>query len=324
MKIALDSMGGTLDPRYFFYVIQEILASYPSIDSFVILGNENSLCAIQEESRGALPKSVYLYVANDVISMEDSPLYAIRRKKSSSIVEGIRLLKAHEVDCFVSVGNTGALIAASSLLLPRFTGVDRVGLLASLPTLHGDVAVIDVGAQVNCTSEHLLQFAKLGVAFQKLKKKTYAEDGWKPRVGLLNIGVESKKGRSRDRQTYELLQTSDIGGEFVGNVESGHVFTGDIDVLVTDGFTGNIFLKTVEGLSSFVFQTLQKLGHKVDGMERFNYEEYPGAIVCGVDSTIVKCHGFSSQQAIVNGIKGAISLVEQDVTQTIGSFFQDR
>lgn len=264
---------------------------------------------------------IEFHFVQDVIHMTDEPLEAIRRKKNSSLLYGMRFLKKRQIDAFVSAGNTGALIAAATVLLAPLPSIKRSALLANLPTAKGSVAVIDVGGNVACKSHHLIQFASMGASYQRL-----CHGIERPRVGLLNIGVESKKGTSELRQVYEVLSEGKNSPfkqqqmEFIGNVEGREVFQGAVDVLVTDGFTGNVFLKTSEGLSSFILDLVKDgLGaslseQHIEGLfshlkSHFNYEEYPGAILCGVDGVVVKCHGESSARGVLNGIRGAIKLV---------------
>ena len=250
------------------------------------------------------------HLVSDVIGMQEEPLPAIRQKKNSSLLQGFKFLKKRYLDGFVSTGNTGALIAGATLFLPLLPGIKRPALLATLPTQHGEVAIIDVGGNVSCKAHHLVQFAQMGVAYQKCYRRIE-----KPRVGLLNIGSESKKGTSEVRQAYQLLQQHMDRGEFVGNIEGKEVFLGTVDVLVTNGFVGNVLLKTAEGLAAFL---LQKLQHLLLGQEailaniqsQFDSEEHQGAIVCGVEGVVVKCHGQSAQRGVFNGIKGAIQLVQ--------------
>lgn len=309
-------MGSDTSPDVLFdSVLKAAQNSDPSV-SFVVLATPEvidriSACKVQ---------GIELYSAPDVIQMSDEPLTAVRRKKGSSLVAGIRLLKKRRIDAFVSAGNTGALLAASTLSLPLLPNVKRPALLAILPTargtVKGSVAILDIGGNVACKAHHLVQFAHMGAAYQRCIQNLAL-----PRVGLLNIGVESQKGRQEVRQAYQTLQElkSDLKMHFVGNIEAREVLQGNVDVLVTDGFTGNVLLKSIEGASAFI---LQSLSEKVQGQGKlplllqelysdFNTEEYPGAILCGVEGIVVKCHGNASPRAFFNGIKGAVTLVER-------------
>ena len=238
---------------------------------------------------------------------------AVRRKKDSSLIAGLTFLKNHLIDGFVTAGNTGALIAGSALILPFFLELDVQALLATLPTKKGNVSVIDVGGTVASRADRLVQFARMGVVYQQT---CFGIE--RPRVGLLNIGVESRKGTAEVRKAYDLLKADrEISMEFVGNVEGREVFDG-MDVLVTDGFSGNVFLKTSEGVYSFIIDRLKDVLQtlSLDQKEvvyralqlEFDYEEYMGAIVCGVEGIAIKCHGRSSSKAMLNGIRGAVGL----------------
>lgn len=318
MRIGVDLMGSDRSPAYLFKAIEQAAIKFPQVD-FVVFVTQAALDEILGHSTVQIPvrgPHLEFSVVTEVVEMHDEPLIAIRRKKNSSLATGIKLLKKRFLNGFVSAGNTGALIAGATLSLPRLPGIKRLALLATLPTQKGSVAIIDVGGNLACKAGHLVQFAQLGAAYQRCCMGIE-----QPRVGLLNIGVESKKGTSELRQAYELLQQSSQQQEmlFVGNVEGRHVFQGAVDVLVTDGFTGNILLKTSEGVSSFILNqlrdTLQGLvpeqaGAILQSMQhQFDYEEYNGAIICGVDCVAVKCHGQSSSKGLLRGIEGAIQLV---------------
>jgi glycerol-3-phosphate acyltransferase PlsX len=251
--------------------------------------------------------------------MEESPLLALRRKKQSSLCVGLRLVKEGKLDALVSAGNTGALVSASKMILGTFRDISRPALLALMPTKKRPVAVLDVGANLQAKASQLVQFAHLGAAYQKARGIS------DPRIGILNIGSEASKGTSEIRLAYKELSKLPA---FAGNIEGKSVFDGDVDVLVTDGFTGNIFLKTAEGIANLVLDRLHaRIPHppffpKVDATLRaplseiqahlddlqrhLHYAEYPGALLCGVKGAVVKCHGYSTPEAFANGIRGAI------------------
>ncbi|MCB1084822.1 MAG: phosphate acyltransferase PlsX, partial [Chlamydiia bacterium] len=267
----------------------------------------SSLESFDSIHRGTL----HLVKTEEVITMDDDPLSAIRKKKGSSMISGIELLKHEQIDAFISTGNTGALVASAKLTLPMLQGINRSALITLLPTAQEPVAVIDVGANIECTPEHLVQFAQMGVAYQKSRGIS------SPVVGLLNIGTEEKKGRSELRETYQLLQQLYKGTDtFIGNIEGKEIFQGGVHVLVTDGFTGNVFLKTAEGISSFILDTMHKNGPLLpfskpllDRLEaELSSAEYPGALLCGVDGIVVKCHGDASPGAISAAAAAALHL----------------
>jgi glycerol-3-phosphate acyltransferase PlsX len=299
-----------------------------------LMGNENSperLLAILEEME--LPPGVELvafglpeyrsqakidYVpAKEFISMEDAPLSALRKKKDSSISVGLRHLKAGRIDAFVSGGNTGALVSGSKILVGTLPGVLRPALMALLPTKKKNVVVLDVGANVPVKTAHLIQFALLGTAYCRIQGIE------KPTVGLLNIGSEAIKGTSELREAYKALQGwKNPPFEFTGNIEGKSVFDGDVDVLVTDGFTGNVLLKTAEGIASLILDrfgallpkdTYQSLLPQIIDLQRnLHYAEYPGALLIGIDGIVIKCHGYSTLRGFTNAIRGAIDLVKKN------------
>ncbi len=302
----------TFDESYTFvvFITHEVLQQIPTTYSEVLAGSKRS--------------RVEFHIVSDVIQMSDDPLYAVRHKKKSSLMMGIRLLKKHFIDAFLTAGNTGALIAGARLSLPMLPGITKPALLAMLPTEQGLMAVVDIGGNIQCKAQHLVQFAHIGAAVQRC-----AQQKDKPSIGLLNIGVESKKGTQELRLAYQTLQQccEAANMDFKGNVEGREVLQGKVDVLVTDGFTGNVLLKSIEGTSAFVIDYISKACKSITAdqlqatvcsfQRQFRYEEYPGAIVCGVDGVIMKCHGHSSAKAYFNGIKGIISLVQNKLVVQI-------
>ncbi len=262
--------------------------------------------------------NVLFHVVKNAINMDDAPLAAIRRKRDSSLCTGIRLLKEGHLQAFISAGNTGALMACAKIELPELPQVQRPALMTLLPTRQNEIAVLDVGANTSYKAIHLVQFAAMGVAYQKSRGVKV------PKVGLLNIGSEAKKGTPELQLAYNQLQilsqNKNSSFSFSGNIEGRDVFHGDIDVLVTDGFTGNVFLKTAEGIAAVILDELQScpideitphLKGILAGMrQRLHYAEYPGAILCGIDGIVIKCHGNSSPQSIIRSITIASRLVE--------------
>lgn len=315
MRIGIDLMGSDTSPKELFPAIINIAKELNNSWVLVVLGKETILEELKVLFCTDLTKEVlghldFIYT-EDVITMEDSPLTAVRRKKDSSMAVGIRHLAEGLLDALVSAGNTGALIANATMILPRLEGVERLALLAALPTRSGNVAVLDVGAHVSCSPQHMVQYARLGAAYQRCQGID------KPSIGLLNIGAEAKKGTEDIQQAYcSLNDFCDSRKEiFLGNVEGKEVFSGKVDVLVTDGFSGNIFLKATEGTAAFVFDYLRELS--VDGLQKvsrsLDYSAFPGALLCGIDGVVVKCHGYSDKRAISNAIRGTIKLLQDDL-----------
>jgi len=261
-------------------------------------------------------------VATEVIGMDEHPLLALRRKRNASLCVGLRLLKEGAIDAFVSAGNTGALVSSAKMILSTIPGILRPALLALIPTKKNPVAVLDVGANVQAKASHLVQFALIGAAYQK------ARGIEKPSIGILNIGSEAMKGTSELRLAYHELQMMSLAPfRFVGNIEGKSVFDGDVDVLITDGFTGNVFLKTAEGIASLILdrinahipqEELKKLQPELNDLQRhLHYAEYPGALLAGVKGIVIKCHGYSTPRAFANGVIGAVELAREKFTQVL-------
>lgn len=317
-RIGIDLMGSDTPPEELFKAVLQ-LSEQDTPAEFILFATK--------EVFGEISCPMEMIVVKEVISMEDD-IQAMRRKKESSTSIGMRLLKEKRIDAFVSAGNTGSLLLAAKISLDMLPGIDRPALLTLLPTKGKDIAVLDVGANLTLKTKHILQFAAMGIAYQKSRGIAH------PTVGLLNIGTEAKKGTPQLREAYQKLEALNRDGlTFIGNVEGRNAFQGDFDVLVTDGFSGNVFLKTAEGIAAFIFEelvqgsldslngatnsssnlqnVLKKLRH------RLHYAEYPGAILCGIDGIVVKCHGDSSPVALMNGIKGAIRLVQHNFLEKI-------
>jgi glycerol-3-phosphate acyltransferase PlsX len=314
-------MGSDNPPHFIFEAILKAVQANSTL-SLVAIGTHSVILDLRSKYHAPLTllgKQIIFHPVQHSIKMTDDPLSILtERKKNSSLFVGIRLLKKGKIKAFITAGNTGALIASATLNLPRLPGIKRPALLVTLPTATGYLAVLDVGGSVLSKAHYLIQFAYMGVAYQQ------ALGIVKPKVGLLNIGVEPKKGNSIVREAYQALKEDQVTPmEFVGNVEGREIFSGSIDVLVTDGFTGNVLLKTSEGVSSFIFEYVESsikkmpeepLHQAFDELKKeFNYKEYPGAIICGVEGLVMKCHGSSSTQEFLNSIRGASQLIESDL-----------
>lgn len=248
--------------------------------------------------------------AHEVIGMEEHPLLALRRKKNASMNIGMRLLKEKKIDAFVSGGNTGALVSSAKMILSTLPGILRPCLLTLMPTKKNPIAVLDVGANLHVKASHLIQFASIGAAYQKIRGNP------NPTVGLLNIGSEPLKGTSEHRLAYHQLQTK-TSFRFAGNIEGRSVFEGDVDVLVTDGFTGNVFLKTAEGIASLILDRLQVPPSEFKKFQSLHYAEYPGAILAGIRGIVIKCHGYSTPKGFTNAVLGAIELAQENFVQKL-------
>jgi len=325
-------MGSENSPLVLFHAVLKSAIDFPCLNflqfvdksAFEMITSHTSFLSTQP----AVKARLQFFLVDEVILMMDEPLVSIRKKKKSSLIQGLVQLKEKSIQAFVTSGNTGALIAGAALLLPRIRSVKRPALLANLPTISGKVSLIDVGGNVACRASHLIQFAQMGVAYHQfdgIQKLT--------RVGLLNVGVESQKGTAEIRKVYDFFNQNHAHFsqmEFIGNVEGDEVFQGGVDVLITDGFSGNVLLKTAEGVYSLISQQLEKtltsfppdlkktVFHSL--RSQFDREEHRGAIVCGVEGVIVKCHGGARDQGVYHGICGAIELVEHNFIEKIKAF----
>lgn len=310
MRIALDAMGTDRHPAVEVEGAVQAIRELPPDFDIVLVGDrallESELSRWPDVAGGRLT----VHHASQRIAAGESAATAIRRKPDSSIAVGLGLQRDGEADAFISAGSTGAVMAGSLFLLRRLPGVDRPAVATVLPTAAHPCLLLDAGANVDCKPSHLLQFARLGAV--------YVEDAWErpqPRVGLLNVGEEPEKGDERTLEAYGLLKSS--GLNFVGNVEGRDIIRGTCDVLVTDGFAGNVLLKFYESVTAFFHGLLrEQLGH---GMERsvldeifhvFDWTEYGGAPLLGVNGVSIICHGESPPRAIRNAIRVARQAIE--------------
>ena len=319
VRIVLDTLGGDNPPEE---LIQGALAAAAALGVEVVLAGERRL--IEREIRGHyLPLSII--DAPEVVTMEDSPAEAVRRKRNSSLVQGILAVKEGRAEAFVSPGNTGAVMAASLLQLRRIPGIERPGIAVSVPTIRAaNFLLIDSGANVDCSPHNLKQFAIMGrIYMQEILGVP------QPRIGLLNIGVEQGKGNALVRKAFGLL--TEVEG-FVGNVESNRLLQGEVDVVVCDGFSGNILLKGVEGSASAVIGLLKRSIHeslraKLGALllapqfhqlkEKLDASYHGGAPLLGLKSVVIIAHGHSDALAIKNAIKVAHRAVQNRLPQKI-------
>lgn len=325
MKIALDAMASDLGTGEL--INGALLAIEELTDLHIsLIGNETQVRSFLQScncSQEALSKIEVVH-ASQVVGMDESPVEAIRKKKDSSIMVAFEQASRNEVDAVVSAGNSGATMAAAIRKLGRLKNVARPGIASIFPTLKDPVVIMDVGANVDCRSVHLYQFAVMASEFARIY------DISNPRVGILSNGEEVGKGNSLVKKTYELLKNSSIN--FKGNVEGRDVFRGDIDVIVCDGFVGNICLKVSEGLAEAAMQMLRdeivqspraKVGYLLakpafnSFKRRVDYAEYGGAPLLGINGIGIICHGKSSSHAIKNAILEAVNMVESSVNEGI-------
>lgn len=323
MKIVLDGMGGDNAPAS--VVEGAVLALKEMPHEIIFVGREEM---IREELRKYKYDEgrVSIVDARELITNDEAPVRAVRSKKDSSIVRGINMVKNGEGDIFISAGSTGALLSGGLFILGRIQGIDRPALASIYPIIGGRASLLaDAGANSECKPNNLLEFGMMGNIYME---KVIGREN--PRVGLVNIGTEAKKGSTLTKAAYELLEQSDMN--FIGNVEAREVPKGVCDVIVTDGFTGNVILKLTEGLAWNILQVIKKkftdgvkaklgaalLVDKLAGLKQeFDYSEYGGAPILGVKGPIVKMHGSSNANAVKNTILKGIPYVEENVVGII-------
>ena len=336
MNILLDAMGGDNAPdaniKGAIKAVNEIKATVTLIGKEEIIrkkAKEFTNKEIEEISDRLKIKN-----ATETIEMEDGPTDAIKHKKDSSMVVGFKMLKENEGDVFISAGNSGALLAGATLIVGRIKGIDRPALAGILPAYKSQLLLIDAGSNTNCKPINLLQFAQMSTIYLR---NTFGIE--KPAIGLLNIGTEETKGNDLVKESYQLLKekSAELNINFVGNVEGRDAFSGKIDAIVTDGFTGNVFLKTTEGIGKFVKRTLtesltQSLLAKLctipclPAINRFkktmDYKSYGGALFLGVKKPVVKAHGSSDEELFEFTIKQAEKFVENKAVEKMIEHFE--
>lgn len=337
MKIILDAMGGDNAPDA---TIKGAIRAIKEIESEIILvGNENIINSKIKEFYGKeniseITDKIKIHNTTETIEMEDIPTQAIKQKKDSSMVVGFNLLKQGEGDVFISAGNSGALLTGATLLVGRIKGVDRPAIAPMLPAYNKGLLLMDAGANTNCKPLNLLQFAQMANIY--LRKICNVE---KPVIGLLNIGTEETKGNELTKESYKLIKENaeEYNINFIGNVEGREAFSGEIDAIITDGFTGNVFLKTVEGLGKFVKRSLtENLKRNVFTMlgalpampaikkfaKSMDYKEYGGALFLGVKKPVVKAHGSSDEYLFYFTIKQAERFAKSNAVEVMKEEFE--
>lgn len=325
MRIAIDAMGGDLAP---IAIIEGTVQAAKEYSHRLILVGDEGTISKELTKHGVSSNTIEIYPASEVIGMEESPGKAFRTKKDASIVVAIKLVAEKKADAIVSAGNSGAVMAAGLIYLERLPGVRRPAIAILFPALRGLSILLDVGANVDCKPADLFQFAVMGNIYAKtiLKKDN-------PRIGLLSIGEEEGKGNELSLAAYELLKNSALN--FIGNIEGADLPKGEADVVVCDGFVGNIVLKFGEGLAEVIFELareelkshpfrttvsallLKKIFEELK--KRIDYDEYGGAPLLGVNGICVICHGKSNAKAIKNAIRAAGEAAEQKINEKISA-----
>jgi glycerol-3-phosphate acyltransferase PlsX len=326
-RIAVDAMGGDLGPAEVVAAVKLAFAEFPELEPITLVGDEAILRPLIAQAGLGENSQVSLFHASEIVTMDDKPLMALKRKKDSSMVRAIELVKAGDASVVVSCGNTGALMAGGTLKLRTMEGVDRPALAAVIPREGGHFILIDAGANPEAKADHLVHNAILGSNYCRVVLGVAS-----PRVGLMTIGTEEGKGNTLVAETHELLKRSGDVINYVGPVEGFHVFEDHVDVVVCDGFVGNILLKSWESLSKFFRDILKKemrsnpvrmagavlsQGAFAALKRRINPERYGGAPLLGLRGNILKAHGSSNRQAIKSAIRAASEIIKNDLNHRI-------
>ncbi|ADO76930.1 phosphate acyltransferase PlsX [Halanaerobium praevalens] len=328
-KIAVDVMSGEKKAEELIKGALKALAEEKELELTLI--GEYDIISQELAKTDFDSNRLKIEKADQIITMDESPVKALRKKKNSTVNVGAKLLRKKEVEAFISPGNTGSVMAAGLLKVGRVKGVLRPPIAIQFPAINGSTLILDNGANTNCSPENLEQFALMG--------QLYAEKVMKidnPRIALLNIGEEKTKGNKLTKASYELLNNNPKIKNFIGNVEGRDIFSEKVDIIVTDGFVGNIVLKTTEGAASFFlelikdsFKTnlLSKLAAFIlkpylkKSLDKIDYRQYGGAPLLGVKGLVVISHGSSDSTAIYNAIKAAKKSIEENMVELIKSEF---
>lgn len=324
MRVALDAMGGDFAPEV---TVAGALEAVSEHDIEVILVGDRQKLAEALKDKRYPQNRITVFHASEVVGMDESPSHALRRKKDSSIRKAVDLVKSGEADAAVSAGHSGVAMATSLYVLGKLPNVDRPAIAAIMPSITGHFLIIDAGATVDCKPENLLQFAHMGNAYYKTIFSVPA-----PRIALLSIGEEDVKGNELTKVVFKHLKDADMN--FIGNIEGKDIFSGNADVIVCDGFIGNIVLKVSEGLAESIIKMLKmeianittgKLGYLMikpairNFKKRTDYDEYGGAPLLGINGTCIISHGRSSARAIKNAIQVAAEMARNKVHEIIAS-----
>ncbi|MDP4087949.1 MAG: phosphate acyltransferase PlsX [Bacillota bacterium] len=322
MRISVDAMGGDNAPTA---VVEGCVEALKELDVHITLTGPKDIVLNELKKYQYDSSKIDVIDAPEVISPNEHPVMAIRRKKKSSICTALNLVKTKDCDAVISAGSTGAFLAGSLFIIGRIKGVDRPALAPIMPGRNGSFMVIDVGANAECKPQNLLQFGAMGAVYMKEVMGINNVS-----VGLINIGAEEEKGNELTKSSYKLLRESDLN--FIGNVEPRDISSGDVDVLVCDGFVGNTVLKMYEGVASNIMHILKdemmsSFRTKVGGLllkpmfkrfaKKFDYKEVGGSPFLGVDGICLKAHGSSDARAIKNAIKQAHLLKSKNVIEKI-------
>lgn len=326
-KIAIDVMGGDYAPDE---IIKGCIRASKETKCVLVLVGKESVIREKLKDYTYDPSKIEIINAEDMITMEDSPVTAIRTKKDSSMVVGLKMVKDKEVDGLVSAGNSGALLAGGTLVVGRIKGVERPALAPLIPTKKGNTLLIDCGANMDAKASYLDQFARMGSVYMEECMGVKA-----PKVGLINIGAEEEKGNALTKEAFKLLK-EDEKINFIGNIEAREIPAGEADILVCDAFVGNVILKFMEGFGMWVFsmvkaEFMKSLKTKIAALlmkkgvmsikEKFDYASKGGAPLLGVNGLVVKTHGNSKEKQIYCTIMQTEQFIENELIQKIASKF---
>lgn len=322
MKVALDAMGGDFAPEMPVAGAIEAVSDYDV--EIILVGDKQQIAEYLKNKRYPSQK-ISIVHASEVVQMDESPIIAIRSKKDSSIRKTVELVKNKEADACVSAGHSGVMMATSLLLLGKLPNVDRPAIAIAIPSLTGFFVLIDAGANVDCKPKNLLQFAYMGDAYYRAISNEPS-----PKIAILSIGEEDIKGNEQTKESFKLLKKTDLN--FIGNIEGKDIFASTADVVVCDGFIGNIVLKVSEGLVETILKMLKreitnintgKIGYLMikpalkNFKRRTDYSEYGGAPLLGINGTSIVCHGRSTARALKNAVRVAIEIAKQRVHEKI-------
>ena len=326
MKIILDAMGGDNAPQA--TVLGAVAAAKDFGAAITLVGRENEILQVlKDNGMTELPKGISIFHAEDVVDMHDDPAAVVRKRKDSSMVVGLKMLSQGEGDAFISAGSTGALLTGATLVVKRIKGIRRAAMGPCMPNKAGGKTVLlDCGANAECTPEFLLQFGMVGSLYAK---KTLGIEN--PRIGLLNIGTEDSKGTPLQKEAYALLTDAHNKGllNFIGNIEARDALLGEVDVVVCDGFSGNVLLKSIEGTAYFMGSLMK---HKIfkrnilsmigylfckkgvdEVMKMMDYREIGGTEFLGIQKPVIKAHGSSDALAFRNAVRQAMMAAENNI-----------
>ena len=328
--IALDAMGGDFGPEVVIPAAIRLLKEKPNT-RLILVGMEDVISDVLRQHGVETSEQLQIQHATEIVAMDEAPAMALRKKKDSSMRVAINLVHDGKADAVVSAGNTGALMATAKFVLKTLPGIDRPAIMSTLPTARGHTHMLDLGANVDCSAENLYQFAVMGSVAAS------AVDGIEsPTVGLLNVGSEAMKGNAQVKAAEKLLQNSDLN--YYGYVEGNDIYQGTVDLVVCDGFVGNISLKTAEGVAKMITDHMKQsykknLYSKLAAIlslpilkamkKRFDHRVYNGASLLGLQNIVIKSHGGADAYSFSNAIKVALLEVEQAVPQRIDKHLEN-